>query len=536
MDKFLCQFLRIHDIIKLLFFTIIYEEWELTLDKKIGIIDLGSNSVRLVIFEIKRNGAFRLIDDISDTIRLSENMLEGKYINDLSMRRALKTIKLFKKLCGAYKIQAKDLIAFATAAVRKAENREYFLKLLLNATGINFRLLSGEEEASYIYNAVIHTVDVDEGIIIDVGGGSSEIIKFKNREIVNSVCIPIGAVVATETFDDKDNISHESINQLEKKIKALLASYDWLKENKNPIVIGLGGTIRNLAKIHRSRVGYPLNLSHNYIVNVSDFFKIYDELKIMNIDARKKVEGLSSNRADIIIGGLTVLKALFSIVSSQSLIISGYGLREGVLFEYIFKNKQNVIFTDVLSFSINNTIELFGIREGHANHVATLATFMFDQLAPLHMMGDEERKLLRVAAIMHDIGISVSYYKHYLHSFYIILNARLNGLTHREIVLIAAIAASHGKEKIKSDYISGYKSILNQKDNKIYQRLSLILKLAECLDRSETGIIKNLDCKITEDFVKVKTYKTGEAELELSLANENCEAFKKIFNKNLIIM
>jgi exopolyphosphatase/guanosine-5'-triphosphate,3'-diphosphate pyrophosphatase len=180
-------------------------------------------------------------------------------------------------------------------------------------------------------------------------------------------------------------------------------------------------------------------------------------------------------------------------------------------------------------------MELYGVREVHANQVSTLSAFLFDQLTSLHLLGDEERKLLRVASLLHDIGTSISYYKHYLHSFYIILNARLNGLTHRETLLIAAVAASHGKEKLKTNWNITYKDIINQKDYKIFQKLSLLLKLAECLDRSEIGIVKNLDCKITDDIVRIKTYKSQDAELEINLANENSESFRKIFGRGLII-
>ncbi|HOP93098.1 MAG TPA: hypothetical protein PLP24_06970 [Acetivibrio thermocellus] len=149
------------------------------MSKKIGIIDLGSNSVRLVIFEILPSGTFRLVDDIKETIRLSENMIDGRLLNDIAMHKTVKTVKLYRKLCNSYGIPCNRIIGVATAAVRKAENRDQFLKLLTGATDINFRLLSGEEEAFYAFKAATYSLNIHEGIIVDIGGGSTEIIFLK---------------------------------------------------------------------------------------------------------------------------------------------------------------------------------------------------------------------------------------------------------------------------------------------------------------------------------------------------------------------
>ncbi|MFZ5985561.1 MAG: HD domain-containing protein [Bacillota bacterium] len=506
------------------------------MSKKIGIVDLGSNSVRLVIFEIKQNGAFRLIDDINDTIRLSENMIDGSYINDIAMHKAVKTIKLYRKLCNAYGIPCSSIMGVATAAVRKAENKDQFLKLLSNSTGIDFRLLSGEEEATYVYKAVIHSIDIPEGIIVDIGGGSTEIIKFKDKCIKHCTCIPIGSVVATEDFLDKNIISSEKLMDLEESIKDRLYSLNWLTEDKNQVLIGLGGTIRNLGKIHRKRVSHPMNQIHNYILGIEDFNDVYNDLKVMDLESRKAVPGMSSSRADIIVGGLTILKVLISVTSPSHMVISGFGLREGILFDYLEGNKRHKVFTDVLSFSLDNFMELYGVRQEHANQVCYLALSMFDQLKPLHDFDENERKLLRTASLLHDIGISISYYEHYRHSFYIILNSRLSGLSHREIVLIAAIAASHSKDEFKEDWQTRYAKLLEPGDTELYERLSLFLRLAECLDRSEMGLVKALECQMYNDIVKIQTIREGDVELELSLANEYSNVFRKLFGKVLVIL
>jgi exopolyphosphatase/guanosine-5'-triphosphate,3'-diphosphate pyrophosphatase len=201
-----------------------------------------------------------------------------------------------------------------------------------------------------------------------------------------------------------------------------------------------------------------------------------------------------------------------------------------------FSNSKIMPHEDALSLSLYNYMHLYGISQKHAEQVCFISLSLFDQLKPLHKLGDWERKLLKVASLLHDIGISISYYEHHKHSFYIILNSRLNGLSQRETVLISAIAASHSDKPFNENWKNKYSSILLPGDIEIYEKLSIILKLAECLDRSEMGIIQSIECQIFDTSVKIQTIKDGDAELELSLSNEYNDLFKNCFGKSLNIL
>src|SRR5690554_550190 len=345
--------------------------------KKVGIIDLGSNSVRLVVFEVGKNGAFRLIDDINDPIRLMENMVCDKFLNDLAMHRTIKTIKLYKKLCAAHEISANRIIGVATAAMRKAENRDHLLRLLSNSTGIKFKILSGKEECMYVYKAIANSMDINEGIIVDIGGGSTEIIKFKDKHMQNHICLPIGSIVATEKFLGKNTISPQKLHVLYNYIKNLLSESDWLFEKKNLVLIGVGGVIRNLGKIHRNHINYPLNKTHNYQIGIGDFQFVYDMLKNTDLESRKKINGISKSRTDIIVGGLAILNAIISAVSPSKLVISGFGLREGILYEHIFLNSKLIPQKDALSMSLSSFMHLYGIRQKHAEQVCFISLSLF---------------------------------------------------------------------------------------------------------------------------------------------------------------
>ena len=504
--------------------------------EKIAIIDLGSNSVRMVIYEITDNGSFRLIDDISNIIRLSADMKDGKYINDMAMMGTLKTIKLFSKLCSSYNVPKNNIIAVATAAVRKAENKDYFLRLLFSSTGIKFKLISGDEEALYVYKAVINTLDIGKGIIVDIGGGSTEIIKFDGNNILGLESIPIGTIVATEKFLDKDRVSSKSIKTFEQYLESIFKDLLWMKEKDIGCIIGLGGALRNISKIHRKKTKYSVDIVHNYSMSIHDFLEIFESLKTMDLISRKKVAGMSSKRADIIMGAFLILKVISKLCGAKNFVTSGNGLREGLLLDYIFTHYPLKQQKDVLCFSLENYIDTYGVRKMHADHITTLAMCIFNDLFPLHNMGEDARKILMVASLLHDIGIAVEFYGHSIHSYYMIINSRLNGLTHREIVLSAIIAASHSKDKMKSEWIKTHKSLLMPSDVQLIEVLSTILKISNCFDRSETGIIKSVECIIDNDTVRMKTLRDNDAELELKLAREHKEIFKKVFNKNLIII
>lgn len=505
------------------------------MDKRIGIIDMGSNSIRMVIYEMKRNGVYRLIDDLSDTVRLGENMADGNMLDPDAMKRAVKLIKLFSKLCDDYNILKENILPVATSAVRNAINKFDFINMIYTETGFRFRILSGPEEALYAYKAVSRTIDINEGVVVDIGGGSTQMVRYKDKKILGEISIPLGAVTATENFLNKDKMTEDQLICLENHIKNYFKKNKWLYSEKCPVLIGLGGTVRAVGKVHRAQNEYPLDFAHNYPVTNDDFINIYNYLKPLDYRSRKKTDGISSKRADIIIGGLTILKVIIETLMVEDIIISGNGIREGVLFEYLDNTGQWGEFAGVLTHSVINYMGLHVLRRDHAYHVCKLAVSMFNQLESLHGLGEESEKLLKVSSLLHDVGVEISYYGHSRHSFYMILNARLNGLTHREIILIAAIATYHGSTKLKTDWIYKYSMILKPGDITIFKSLAVLLKIAECLDRSETRIINDVACSVDEEKVYLRTTGNSKADLELSLAGKNNKIFEKVYNRILII-
>ena len=234
-------------------------------------------------------------------------------------------------------------------------------------------------------------------------------------------------------------------------------------------------------------------------------------------------------------GGLVILKTILDATSTKNILVSNCGRREGILYEYL-SNHKKISLSNNLDNTITNIMDTFYINTNHANHVSYLSNLLFNQLKSLHNYGPQENKILYIASLLHDIGKNIGYDDNHLHTFYIIKNTNLYSLSHREIIITAAVAASHKKNSRPSDWYFEYKTIINENDLHLYNVLSIFLKLSNCFDRSYSSVIEDLECTISETSVKIRMISTGESELEINMANEFSEDFLRVFDKKLILI
>lgn len=498
------------------------------MSRSIGIIDLGSNSIRLILMIVGSNGSYKLQDEIKETARIGENMGPERVIKTPAVDRAVQTIKLLQKFCRANKVDG--VHGVATAAIRNAVNGGEVLETIMKETGVSFRILSGEEEARYEYLGVVNSLEFKDALIVDIGGGSTELILCQERRMVQWTSLPFGAVNLTESFLPTAEVQPEQIERLEKFLKAQYSGIPWLESAKGLEVLGVGGTIRNLGRMDRKRTRFSLNILHNYRIHTERVKQIYTELQNASIDERKAIPGLSKERADIILGGVAAAFKLLEYTGAPGIRVSGSGLREGVFYEHLFRSWPEPIVEDVTEHSVQNFMDLYRIRRHHAEHVAKLSLSLFDQLQPLHGYGLWERKILRIAALLHDIGNGVSYYNHHKHTMYILLNARINGLSHREMVLVALIAACHGKIDLKFK-LHQHADVLFPQDGNLVRRLGVLLRMGENLDRSEAGVVEDVICAIRENEVQIDCKVTDNADLEIRELYKKVTNFNKVFGK-----
>ncbi|KRE57483.1 Ppx/GppA phosphatase family protein [Paenibacillus sp. Soil750] len=499
---------------------------------RIGIIDIGSNSIRLVIYEINALGAYRVVSEHKDSARLSERMGPDGILHNKDIISIVPILTHYARLCQSQFVTT--VRAVATAAVRNAANTSEIVRILEEQTGLTIEVLSGFEEARYGYLGVINSMDIRNGMIIDIGGGSTEVSLVKDRELVQSVSFPFGAVNTTRQFMKGSNLTDSEISDIRKMVNEALASQPWIMQSPNLPMIGLGGTIRTLGKMSRKRNNYPLQLAHNYVMKPGEVQEFSLLLSTITIDKRKKIDGLAKERADIMVPGLLILETIFDAAKSSSCLISGSGLRDGLFFETY--NPKQPVKADVLEASIQNILALHpNAAATHVQHIDTFAMQLYDALAPSTDLEARGRLMLHTAALLYRIGVSVHYYQYLKHTEYMIQEAHIDGLSHREIVIASMIATFKTKNRTQQQALV-YKDLLLESDVTLIIKLGAILKLAMAMDASGTQpILAAISIQRNDTSMNLNLLCAHNPYLELKELNAFAKDFDKIWGIKLKI-
>jgi exopolyphosphatase/guanosine-5'-triphosphate,3'-diphosphate pyrophosphatase len=495
--------------------------------KNIGVIDIGSNSMRLVLVEIGKKNYFRILDEVKETVRLGMGMTSDGGLNPVRMEKAISTLASFKSLCEG--LGECNIFPVATEAVRRATNQKEFLQMVKSTLNMEIRVLSGVEEAYYDYFGVINSLDFSNGLIMDIGGSSTELIWVKNKCKKEAISLPFGALNVSEQFNLMEKMNSTTEKELNKYLLDQFKKVAWLEEVKGLPLIGVGGTVRNIGKISRKTINYPIERSHNYQMESSEVLNIYDSIKYKNPEQRRKVKGLSKERSDMFIGAFSVAAALITFCNNSQLIVSGSGLREGLLYEIL---RGERVAKDVLGSSLNNVIKTLKIDKTHAHHVWTLAESLYAQLKPLHKINGNASKILRTSALLNDCGKTINFYNYHKHNFYMITNFPINGLSHKELIMAAYTMMLSVKENFDIDN-SPYVTLLTEEDKYVIQRLGIILRLAESFDRKRNGNITKVECRLKSDCLFLHLFAKGNTEGERNEVESRGAYFTKIFGKTL---
>jgi len=501
--------------------------------RKIAIMDIGSNNARLVLVYIYDNGSYRIADQLKEPVRLISDLGHDNIIKPRRIQNLIKTITMFKRLCAANEVD--EIFAYCTAAVNRAANQRSFLDEVYATTQIQLEVLTGEKEATLVFQGVINAMDIESGVIMDIGGGTTQVVYFEKRAIKELACLPFGTVTLTELFGLAEKVKQEQIDAIEDFYRQQLDTIPWLSSVKGLPIIGVGGSYRNLAKIIRMKTKRDIGTIHNYAIRSREINALYENMCKLDLDRRMKIKGLSNERADIFLAAFAAIKTMTEYVECSDIYISCCGLREGIMFEQIDPSLATKPIQHVLDYSLTNVLGLFQENINHANNVTKLSLLMFEQLRQLHKLPNSYMKIIKTAATLHDIGDTVKYHDHHKHSFYLILNSNIYGLTHREHLVSAFVALAHRKDDIKKEF-ARYSEMVTADDVTIIYRLAVLVRIAESFDRAMDGIVETVSCDILGDSVIMKTQTNGDASLEIKDALTCSEMFKKAYGKNLVIL
>jgi len=455
--------------------------------QRVAVIDMGSNSFRLVVFQYEPGSWWSLADEIREATRVSAGMGDEGVLQPEPMDRAVHTAAVFASFLKASRVERVD--AVATSAIRDAANRDELLTAIKERTGLEVRVISGAEEAFYGYLAIVNSTTLDDGFGIDVGGGSVQITRIVNRRLAEAESVRLGAVRVSESFLPDDEATSKQLKALRKHVVRTLSEFEWWHGVEGLRLAGLGGTIRNLATAVQKRLELPDIDVQGFFLTRGDLEDLIDELASRPASKRGSIRGIKPDRGDVILGGAVVVASAMEHGGFSEMEVTEAGLREGVFFERLLEDRDPPLLENVRRESVTNLAHRFRTDDEHVEHVGRLSLQMFDELreAGLHDLDGNERELLWAACMLHDIGVTIDYDDHHRHSHYLILNAGLPGFSPRELELIALIARWHRKGEPDAEQMG---ALERKGDGDRLRLLCGVIRLAEQLERSRDRSVR----------------------------------------------
>lgn len=475
-------------------------------DRILAAIDVGTNSIHMVVVKVQPSiPAFSIIDREKETVRLGDREKETGRLTTEAMERAIAALKRGKEI--AKSLGAEEIVAVATSAVREAPNGHAFLAQVEEETGLVVDLISGAEEARRIYLGVLSGMEFNNQphIMIDIGGGSTELILGDGHEPRTLSSTKVGAVRLTAEFVNTDPISSSEFHYLQAYVRGMLErSVDellaHLRPGERPRMVGTSGTIETLAEIHaREKLGMVPTPLNGYQFSLKDLREMVNRFRKLNYAERSAIPGMSDRRSEIIVAGAVILQEAMSLLGLESITICERALREGVVVDWMLTHG---LIEDRLRYqgsvrqrSVIKTAQKYHVNLTHSERVAKFALSLFDQTqGMLHSWGEDERELLWAAAILHNSGHFISHSSHHKHSYYLIRNGELLGYTEAEVETIANLARYHRKSGPKKKHDS-YRNLATKKHRQIVEQLNPLLRLAVALDRRQIGAIQQVRCE-----------------------------------------
>ena len=469
--------------------------------KVTAVIDIGSNSARMAVFKKTSHFGFVLLKEIKSKVRISEGAYEnGGELQEFAMNRAINALREF--LLIAKNLKARKILAVATSAVRDAPNKNIFLSRVKKELGLNIKVIDGSKEAFFGAVAASNLLPENNGITIDIGGGSTEFALIQNKKIIDKISLKLGTVRLKELFFDKNDIkgAREYINSELSKLPD-----NFISDN----IFGIGGTIRALSKAIMKKNEYPLDILHGFNYEIEKEKEFFD-LVIKATNPELKSLGFKEERFDVIKEGTLILLEAIKKIEAKKLITSGVGVREGVFLSDLLRG-SNYMFPKNFNPSVRSIQDIYQIDKKISNYEVNLALKLFDTLKPLHNIDDKYKTHLKYAIKLSLAGSYIDFYSSHKHTNYVLLNSLHYGFSHEDRILVSKIIRYHKKKKIKKEYLSIYKQLAP--DKKILESLCYIFWLTKVLNTNLSNQKLELQLKNDTLFINGENLYLAKEEL-----------------------
>lgn len=501
---------------------------------KTAIIDIGSNTVRLVLYKYDHNEGLHEYGNIKTVARLRTYIQPNGEMSNEGIQTLLQTLQSFKQILDDYEVT--DVKAAATAAIRQATNNQEIISLMEKETGIRIDLLSEEEEAYYGYLAVSRSMDIPSAVTIDIGGGSAEITLFKNKDLQQSISFPFGTVSLKEKFVSGDKINEFEKKELRQYVAEQFEQIQWIKKSELP-VIGIGGSARNVAQVHQHMVNYPISGIHQYEMKIQDLNEINEHFGKMNYCQLKQLDGLSSERADIIEIALEVFCTLMDVVGTDSFHISKKGIREGLIMSRVHQTDETAY--DKYNVFEGNAKRLcyeYGRTEEEVKTLTSLAEKLYLECCKLAVFTYDEQHLdlLKKAARVYSIGEYIELDSSNQHTFYLLANQSIAGMDHVKRVKLALLASYKNREYFNR-FSAPFQQWISREELKQLRDFGALLKFIYGLNESKRNVVKDVQLIHADDHILINIFITNSAIAEMYKSERQKKHIERVFKKPAMI-
>jgi exopolyphosphatase/guanosine-5'-triphosphate,3'-diphosphate pyrophosphatase len=501
---------------------------------RIAAIDIGTNSLHMIVCQVRPDLSFEVIDREKDMVQLGRGGLDGRRLTDGSMAAAVQTLSKFLRIAAARGVD--EVVGTATSAVREAENGGDFVAAVERELGLRIRVISGTEEARLIHLAAVNAVDLGRraAVVIDIGGGSTEITLGTTERLMLARSFKLGVIRLMERFGEGP-LSSRDERRLVRHIRRELGGYlETLSRRRFERVIGTSGTILSLGALAAAPGLEPGRLTR---VPARAITRLRKRLTPLTLAQRLKVPNLDPKRADLAPVGVVLLDTLLEDLGVEELTLCDFALREGLVFDYIERNARHIQtverYPDVRRRSVIELAERCNYLADHARQVARISLALFDGTRARHGLGPREREWLEYGALLHDIGTHIGYERHHKHSYYLITHGGLRGFEPEEVEWIALIARYHRQAAPKKSHpeLAGF----TRDERRAVSALGAMVRLAEGLDRSHAQVVDAIAVTQTTKGVHVRLQTKGDAELELWAADRHAAPLADVLGVDIAI-
>jgi len=496
-------------------------------ERPLAAIDIGTNSFHMVVARVGEvsvagefiGPAFEVVAREKEMVRLGSGSGDMKELSGDAIERGVVALERLVKIAA---IHDADVVAVATSAVREAENADVFLDRAREEAGVVVDVISGVEEARLIHLGVLQAVPVFDQrvVVIDIGGGSTEILVGERGETLAAGSLKLGAIRLTRRFFRGERLHPGAVESCRRHVRSVLAPMVRDVERVGyGVAVASSGTAETVASVVNAQRGAAPPRTFNGFVMTRDEIgaAVGALIAAGSVEERRSMAGMDPSRADIILAGAIILQSIIDESRIDSLVFSDFALREGLLLDTFRRSVPEL--DRELQVSSRNSVEALMTRldddPAHSRHVAHLALQLFDGLKETLGVDDDQRFMLEAAALLSNVGLSISHSKHHLHSYYIIKHADMPGFRERDVELIAQIARYHRKSKPKNSH-EAY-AALDESEKHIVRSLASILRIAIGLDRSHDGRVTHVDVKKKGSRIGIVTRARNGEDLNLNL-------------------